>query len=361
MQTLTIEDVAVITDGLIESTPGRLLLNIARQGARYEYQLASELTRWLPSQLPERYGRAWIAALLDWSRARGDIERDRRNRFSCLPPYLIGEVQNGASSSLILCGDPRIEDTLRHEMTPLGVAVEHKLVLGRVQGDAPEDDAIVEVPLGLERIVRARAGMRTPIEQAFDRLGVTILRPDDLAYSLPGLDLRVPPAAEQPPRLLGIWERYDPAILTDNRWLGVSNWADSPAGLVRWRPSSDWQGERAARVFYHHGNVQLAELSHETASLWQLQLDQVADNARACWSSGTTLSVPGMLPTAVFQWLRLLAGPGSPARFQRGWFVAPLATASLSRARYTLSDLYGLRTQDGSPPQFTAGKQKNSR
>ncbi|HEY8601844.1 MAG TPA: hypothetical protein VIL85_25685 [Thermomicrobiales bacterium] len=361
MQPLTIEDVAAINDGLIESAPGRLLLNIARQGARYEYQLVSELTRWLPSQLPERYGRTWIAALLDWSRARGDIERDRRNRFSCLPPYLIGEVQNGAPSALILCGDPRIENTIRHEMTPLGIAIEHKLVLGRVRGDALEDDAAVEMPLGIERVVRARAGMRTPIEEAFARLGVTILRPDDLADSLPSLDLLVPMAAEHPPQLLGIWERYDPTILTDTRWLGVSEWSNSPAGLVRWRPSSDWQGERIARVFYHHGNGEVAELSHETASLWQLQLDRAADNTRVCWSAGTTFYVPGILPTAVFQWLRLLAGPIGPARFQRGWFVAPLDATNLSRAHDILSSLYGLRPQDGSPPQFSVGGRKNRR
>lgn len=350
MQLLSTDDIAIITEALIDGTPSRLLLNIARQGGRHEYQLASELMRWLPSHLPEYYGRDWIAALLDWSRVRGDIERDKRGRFTCLPPYLVGEVVNDSRSSLTLCGDPRIASRINREMRHLGVSVAEQVAHGYSSDEQSSEGEKTVVPLGVERIVHTRAGLRGPIESAFDRLGVTILRPTAFAAALPLLDLWIPPSAEQYPRLIGIWERYDPTIASDNRWTGASAWAALPPGLVRCRPSEDWQGERTARVFYHHGDGHVVELGNESGSLWQLYLDREVGHPRTCWRDGSILRVPDILPSHVLQWLRLLTASGVSARFQRGWFVAPLTETTIEHAISVLAAKYQLRQQTGLPP-----------
>lgn len=350
MRLLDREDAETLLELLIDDLPRQVLDAVTREGGRREAQLVSEILRWLPRTVRTKHVRIWVSDILDWFVVRGDVEKGFGGRYQCVPPYLVGDVDDPHCTELSLCGDPRAEPLLQQAFQPLGVALRYKIIR-RDTDTETEDTAIRPMPpLGLERLVSLPSSSCTEVVQVCESLGIVIVQPKDLAAALPRLTEVVVPAKRDlvvSPVSAGLWEVYEPHTEDDDRWRIDPDWRASQAQLIRWRPSDDWRGERSARIFYHASGGRVVELGPRAASLWQLYLDANAKHPRITWWDGTKLWVPRILPVATQQWLRTLAG--SSSCYRSVWLIYEMSEALASKARATLTATLGLRCQDGQP------------
>ncbi|GFP38414.1 hypothetical protein HKBW3S47_00115 [Candidatus Hakubella thermalkaliphila] len=351
MQLLSREDAKTLLELLIDELSRQVLEAVTREGGRREAQLVSEVLRWLPRIVRTEEVRTWVSDVLDWFVARGDVEKGLGGRYHCVPPYLIGDVEDPHCAELSLCGDPRAEPLLWQGLQPLGASLGYETI--RLEMEIETENAPIRPipPVGLERFVSLPPGLRAEVVQACESLGIVIVQPKDLAAALPRLTKVAAPAERDlsvSPMSAGLWEVYEPRTDDDDRWRPDADWRAGQARLIRWRPSDDWRGERSARIFYHAGSGRVAELGSEAASLWQLYLDADAGRPRTIWWDGARLWVPRMLPVATQQWLRVLAGR-SPC-FRGRWLVLEMNEALTSMACTTLVNTLRLWRQDGRPP-----------
>ena len=351
MRLLSRKDGETLLTLLMDDLPRQVLEAVAREGGRREAQLVSEILRWLPRAVRAEEVRTWVSDVLDWFIARGDVEKGFGGRYHCVPPYLVGDVDDPQCAELSLCGDPRAEPLLRQALQSLGMTLSYKVICSEMDTETEDTTLRPMPPVGLERFIPLQSGLRTEVIQACESPGIVIVQPKDLAAALPRLTEVLVPAERDlaiSPTSTGLWEVYGPQTQDNDRWRPDADWRTGQAQLIRWRPSDDWCGERSARIFYHAGGGRVAELGPEAASLWQLYLDADAGRPRTVWWDGTRLWVPRMLPVATHQWLRLLAGRQS--NFRGRWLVLEMNEALASMAGTTLTDTLGLRHEDGRPP-----------
>lgn len=359
MRALSDDDAVAVRELLVEGLPQRLLTIVAREPGRSEVQLVSDVARWLPRAVEMGDIRVWVSATLDWFVARGDLDKGVGGRYACVPPYLIGDIELGLPSALLVCGDPRAEPYLQKQLNHLGVQLRHTVIQadepqvsdGRdadARGAAPTDPI---APLGVERTLHVPAGVRADVLRDLEHLGITYIGAADLEAELPLLATLATPARDLAlaPSLPDPWEVYDPMEPGDSRWRADLEWKRGETRLVRWRPGNDWRAQREARVFFHAGGGRVAEVGQETASLWQLWSDMQVGRQRAVWRDNIHLWVPGMLPPATLQWLRVLAGGRKAARFRRGWLVVDLNESAAARASAVLARTLGLLYRTGQP------------
>ena len=351
MQLLGREDVETLLELLMDDLPRQVLWSVAREGGRREAQLVSEILRWLPRAVRTDEVRTWVSDVLDWLTTRGDVEKGFGGRYHCVPPYLVGDVDDQRCTELSLCGDPRAEPLLRQALRPLDVTLRYKTIRSEMSAETENAAMRPTPPVGLERFFSIPSGLRAVVAQECKKLGIVVVQPKDLAAALPRLEQVMIPAERDladSPTSVGVWEIYEPKTGDTDRWRQDADWRACQAQLIRWRPSDDWRGERSARIFYHAGGGRVVELGPEAASLWQLYLDDSAENPRSIWWDGARLWVPGMLPIATQQWLRVLADQSS--RFRGRWLLLEMNEALASMAGATLTNTLGLRHEDGRPP-----------
>ena len=354
MRLLNRGDAEALLGLLVDDLPRQILGAVAREGGRREAQLVSELSRWFPRSVATQEVRTWVSDALDWFVVRGDVEKGFGGRYHCVPPHAIGDVDTPDGPELWLCGDPRVEPSLRQALQPFGVILTYKTVYAQAEGALEGASARSIPPTGIERSISSPPCMQAEVVRACESLGILIVEPNNMAAALPRLGDVVVPAErdlETSPVSAGLWEVYEPRTGEEARWRADANWRMARARLVRWRPSDDWRGERSARVFYHASDGRVAELGPEAASLWQLYLDAKAECHRTVWWDGARMWVPRMVPVGTQQWLRVLSGRS--AYLRGGCLVLEMNEALAGTASATLVDTLGLRHQEGQPPGAT--------
>ncbi len=336
---------------LINEVPRRVLEAVAREEGRRKAQLVSELTRWLPKTVDPEAISGWVDETLGWLIVRGDVEREPRGVYRCVPPYLVQIGGAPSGGGLRLHGDPRAEPDLLRILK----ALDARLAYGGVRHyGRPEGEAEMRPDLGvLERSIELGPTDNHAAARMCESEGYAVLRPSELGATLPRKEDVIAPAERNLTFLAsptpGIWEAYDPAADRPERWVPAEGWQSGEARLVRWRPSDDWEGDRDARIYYHGGDGRVAELGAEMGALWQLYLDGLSGNPRAIWWSRERLWVPKMLPTATVRWLELLAG--LRARFAGPWLRLNIDEAAMGVVRTALSESLGLKFRSGYPPR----------
>lgn len=335
---------------LITEVPRRVIDAIAREEGIRESKLVNELIRWLPKTVDPEIVVGWVDEALGWLIVRGDVEREPRGVYRCVPPYLVDLDNLSSDGRLRLHGNPYVESSLLRTL----VTFNPRLVHGEVRSYTKPEEDVAWPDLGvLERSIEVAPADYLAARHACESQGYTVLRPLQLAEMLPRKDDVVSPADQDLAPLdsvaAGIWETYDPTAGLTQRWSPDEGWQSKEARLVRWRPSDDWEGDRSARIYYHGGAGEVTELGVETGILWQFYLDDLYGNPRAVWRKDRWLWVPKALPTVTLRWLELLAG--LRARFAGPWLRLAMDETAVEIAHTALSETLGLKFRSGYPPR----------
>ncbi len=336
---------------LINEVPRRVLDAIARDEGIREAKLVNELTRRLPKTVDPETVAGWVDEALGWLIVRGDVEREPRGVYRCVPPYLVDLSNSGSAGTLRLHGNPRVERDL---LTTL-VAFDASLVRGEVNSySKPADENVAWPDLGvLERAIALAPADYSAALHACESRDYMVLRPSELARALPRKDEVVSPADNDLAPLdsvaAGIWETYDPTADRTQRWNPADGWQNTEERLVRWRPSNEWEGYRNAKIYYHGGSGQVAEIGAEMGTLWQFYLDSLHENSRMIWRKDSWLWVPKKLPVATTKWLELVAG--MRPRFSGPWLRLTMEEPVVDVVRVALLETLGLKFFSGYPPR----------
>src|SRR5687768_1953402 len=97
---------------LIKEVPRRVLEAVAREQGRRETQVVNELVRRLPKTVDPETISGWVDEALGWLIVRGDVEREPRGIYRCVPPYLVETIDSSSRVGLRLHGNPRAEPDL---------------------------------------------------------------------------------------------------------------------------------------------------------------------------------------------------------------------------------------------------------
>ena len=332
----------------IAEVPRRVLDAIAREEGIREAKLVNELIRWLPKTTDPEIIADWVDEALGWLVVRGDVEREPRGVYRCVPPYLVDLDNLSSDGRLRLHGNPRAESSLLRTL----VAFNPRLVHGEVHSYTKPEENVAWPDLGvLERSIEVAPADYFAAGRACESQGYTVMRPLQLAEMLPRMDEVISPADRKltlhDSVAAGIWETYDPTADRTQRWSPAEGWQSKEARLVRWRSSDDWEGDRSTRIYYHGGAGRVAELGVETGILWQFYLDDLYGNPRAVWRNGRWIWVPKALPATTVRWLELVAG--SRARFAGPWLRLTMDETAVNVARTALSETLGLKFRSGYP------------
>jgi hypothetical protein len=351
MRVLTRVHAYKVSRKLVNEVPRRVLEAVAREEGRREAQVVNELIRRLPKTVEPETISDWVDETLGWLIVRGDVEREPRGVYRCVPPYLVEASGVPNDAGLRLHGNPRAEPDLLKILKTLDARLVHGEAQHYSRSKRDDDE---QPDLGVvERYIALNQADQFAAAQMCESNGYAVLRPAELVSTLPRKDDVVTPAVQdltilegRPP---GLWEAYDPTANRAERWNPAEDWQSDEARLVRWRSSDGWEGNRSARIYFHSGGGRVAELGAEMAALWQLYLDDLSWNARTMWWNRNRLWVPNMLPTATLRWLELVAG--LRARFAGAWLRLAMDENAAGLARTTLSETLGLKFRRGNPPR----------
>ncbi|HID30569.1 MAG TPA: hypothetical protein EYP19_11270, partial [Desulfobacterales bacterium] len=324
MNVLSGEDRLALRELLWEEMPEHLLCYLSVTGPCRRSQLVSEAIRWLPSQPASEIERERVLRMIEWFEARGDIYRVPQGRYRCLPPHAVGVVTDLSVDSLPLFGDPAVERDLEDALQSVRGRLQKKLV---EEYESEEEKAEgMRYPVGIDRALCLPSKHRGELARKLEKIGITVLSPDDLRDNLPTIwELTLPGSQgfREPPNLKGVWEIYAPNQPCDyqaGRWIEAPDWKESPARLVRWTLAGRERNIEARRYFLHAGNGQVMELARDDALWWQFRLDADAKcpvTLRFC-SNANEVWFNGHLPRAIAQWLRFIAR--QPLRRKKYWY-----------------------------------------
>jgi hypothetical protein len=301
MNILNEKDVQVLISLMIEDLPF-CVFNIVRQNIKIsEARIIGEIIDIFPSTVKVQKIRRLCTSIIHWFVHNGDISNNGNRNYSVLPPYGVYSSEN--EIILKLHGDLPIQELRQkfEEIEEIKFETELKKWPWEKNGSTN---------IGFQSSLYFDKNLLDTVGTRMTDLSIPLVSIANICSKLPKIDdLLFPPRSSFDvdfPRW-GIWSKYNPSILGNNRWVNIDNILAHPPGLLMWQQNNDWRGKNSRRYFLNNSYEKYAELSESTAILWTYYFDCVESNLRHIFIGDDFIYTPFEIPNPYIQWLQAVA------------------------------------------------------
>ena len=305
MRILSPDGAAALAELPLEDLPRVVLRLMSHSTSATEAEIIGTVSRRIPSSVPRESISRRTVSSIRWFVHAGDVASAGISRYIILPPYAVLRGRHSAESSPRIFGSPRMDEFIDNQAQPLGSRLELELVQWHWEMRSSEAPFV-----GLKRKVRLKKNDEREMVSLLKKAGIPVVDTMRFLERLPSLErVNLPPHSSYKalPPSWGMWDMHDSSASGSDRWTSIEQWDSIDAGLLRWRPTDDWRGERSTRLFYHSGLDLLAELHTSLGLLLSFYLDRLAANVRSAWMKDSTVWVPAAIPDAHQHWMQLIS------------------------------------------------------